>query len=87
MSDPLPHPPPWPIRPRPSRPPPRRRGARAVSAVVLGGILFALGLALGDSLDDHPDPATTVTDVRTLRPLPLPPERRTVTVTTRVRRG
>ena len=84
MIEPPTHPPPWPLRPRPERPPPRRRGARAVAALALGGILFAVGVALGDSLDDNPAPGETVTGVRTLRPLPLPPERRTVTVTTRV---
>ena len=75
------------MRPRPERPSPRRRGARAVAAIILGGVLFAVGIALGESLDDNPVPGGTVTEVRTLRPLPLPPERRTVTVTTRVEEG
>jgi hypothetical protein len=42
-----------------------------------------LGLALGQSLDDNPDPAQTQTLVRTLNPLPVAPAaRETVTVTT-----
>jgi hypothetical protein len=47
-------------------------------------LVFAAGLALGQALDDNPDPGTTPsqTIVRTLGPLPLrAPSTVTVTVT------
>jgi hypothetical protein len=44
-------------------------------------VVFAAGLALGQALQDNPSPGGTQTIVRTLRPLPLPPARETVTVT------
>ena len=44
-------------------------------------VVFAVGLALGQSLDDSPSPGRTQTSVRTLRPLELPPAAVTVTVT------
>jgi hypothetical protein len=44
-------------------------------------VVFAAGLALGQALHDNPSPGGTQTIVRTLRPLPLPPARETVTVT------
>jgi hypothetical protein len=43
--------------------------------------VFALGLALGQALHDNPSGGETQTLVRTLKPLPLPPARETVTVT------
>jgi hypothetical protein len=72
-----------------ARPPLRReqrgRGRRRVLRFLIGAALvsavFAAGLALGQSLDDNPGTGETQTLVRTLRPLPLPPERETVTVT------
>lgn len=73
------------MRPRPSRPPrvsQRRRAARGGGALLLGAILFGLGVALGEALHDNPQPGGTITRTRVLKPLPLPPERRTVTVTT-----
>src|SRR3954451_10505280 len=43
---------------------------------------FAVGIAVGESLDDSQAPAGTQTLVRTLKPLPLAPAaRETVTVT------
>ncbi len=43
---------------------------------------FAVGIAVGQSLDDSQAPAGTQTLVRTLKPLPLPPAAgETVTVT------
>ncbi len=45
-------------------------------------VVFAVGLALGQSLDDNPAPGRTQTSVRTLKPLGLPPAVVTVTVTT-----
>jgi hypothetical protein len=44
-------------------------------------LLFGLGIALGQALRDNPRPGQNVTQVRTLRPLPIPPARETVTVT------
>jgi hypothetical protein len=43
--------------------------------------LFALGIGLGQALEENPEPGGSVTQVRTLRPLPLAPARETVTVT------
>jgi hypothetical protein len=42
-------------------------------------VVFALGIALGQALEDNPRPASTVTQDRTFT---LPPETATVTVTT-----
>ena len=76
-----------PLRPR--RPPPRRRAARTALRLGLGialvAAVFAAGLALGEALHDNPKPGVTITGVRTLKPLPLPPIHRTVTVTTSAR--
>jgi hypothetical protein len=45
-------------------------------------VVFALGIALGEALDDNPQPGGTQTLVRTLNPLPLAPAaRETVTLT------
>jgi len=44
-------------------------------------VVFGVGLALGQALDDIPSSGDTQTLVRTLRPLELPPARETVTVT------
>jgi hypothetical protein len=45
-------------------------------------VVFALGIGLGQALDDNPDPSGTQTLIRTLKPLPLAPAaRETVTVT------
>jgi hypothetical protein len=66
------------------RPPPPRRG-RAGILVALGAavIAFVLGIALGQALEDNPEPGGTQTLVRTLNPLPLAPAaRETVTLTT-----
>ena len=64
---------------------PRRRGARralgiGLRALAVAGV-FAAGVALGQALDDNPDPDRGRTEIRTLKPLPLPPAERTVTVT------
>ena len=58
-----------------------RRGCVA-ALIVVGAVLFAIGVAVGEALHDNPRPGGTQTRVRTLRPLPLPPARETVTVTT-----
>jgi hypothetical protein len=45
-------------------------------------IALAVGVALGEALDEGPAPARTQTLVRTLQPLPLAPAaRETVTIT------
>jgi hypothetical protein len=49
---------------------------------VLVGLVFALGVALGEALNDRPQPGRTRMFVRTLQPSTLPPVRETVTVTT-----
>jgi hypothetical protein len=64
----------------------RRRNAlvRWTVRVVAAAVIFAVGIALGESLDDNPDPAKspTTTSIRTLGPLPLSnPATVTVTVT------
>jgi hypothetical protein len=48
---------------------------------VLLVLVFLAGLALGQALEDNPDPGGTETQIRTLQPLELAPERETVTVT------
>jgi hypothetical protein len=45
-------------------------------------VVFAIGLALGQTLDDSSPPAGTRTSVRTLVPGTLIPDTVTVTVTT-----
>ncbi|HWJ31489.1 MAG TPA: hypothetical protein VNR59_04040 [Gaiellaceae bacterium] len=56
----------------------RKLLAAAAGAVVV----FAVGVALGESLHDNPKPGGTQTLVRTLKPLALAPAaRETVTVT------
>ena len=67
---------------RPERRPPRKRRGWTRFLLVLGAIVvvFGIGLALGQALHDNPSGGTQ-TVVRTLKPLPLPPARETVTVT------
>ena len=70
-----------PVRVRPRREPPRRR--RIVVPALAALVAFVLGIALGQALEDNPQPGGTQTLVRTLTPLPLAPAaRETVTVTT-----
>jgi hypothetical protein len=67
---------------RPARRPRRRRPLlRLLVGVIVIVAVFALGLALGQALHDNPSGGETQTLVRTLKPLPLPPARETVTVT------
>jgi hypothetical protein len=68
------------MRPRPRR---RRRhiGRWFVRAALLL-IVFAIGIAFGQTLDDSSAPTGTQTSVRTLEPVTLSAETVTVTVTT-----
>jgi hypothetical protein len=69
----------------PREPARRRRLSRALrwlGLIVGAGVVFALGVALGQALDDNPEPDGLRTRVRTLTtPLTLEPARETVTVT------
>jgi hypothetical protein len=60
----------------------RRRRFRGLGLLVGLAVVFAVGIALGESLHDNPSPGGTQTLVRTLLPLQLAPAARTtVTVT------
>ena len=55
---------------------------KLVAAGAAAVVVFAIGIAVGESLHDNPRPGGTQTLVRTLHPLPLTPAARsTVTVT------
>lgn len=55
---------------------------RILLLVLAGIVVFAVGIAVGQALDDSSPPGGTQTLVRTLQPLPLAPAaRETVTVT------
>ena len=58
----------------------RRRNPwrRRVGWIVAFVLVFAVGIALGEALEDNPQPASTVTNSRTFT---LPPPEATVTVT------
>jgi hypothetical protein len=45
-------------------------------------LVFVAGMAIGRAIEDTPRPGGTQTIVRTLEPLTVAPEERTVTVTT-----
>jgi hypothetical protein len=55
------------------RAPRRRRWPRRLLAVLAAVVLLAVGVALGQALDDGPEPGVTQTSVRTLEPLPQQP--------------
>jgi multisubunit Na+/H+ antiporter MnhB subunit len=59
----------------------REKVVRALLLVVGLIVVFLLGMALAETLDDRPKPSGTETIVRTLTPLPQEPPVRTVTVT------
>lgn len=65
-------------RARPSR---RRRVGRVVLVAVGLTLAFLLGMAFARTVDDRPSSSGTVTNVRTLTPLPQEAPTRTVTVT------
>jgi hypothetical protein len=55
---------------------------RRIFLGVAGLAVFAVGIGLGQALNDNPDAGGTQTLIRTLQPLPLAPAARTtVTVT------
>ena len=68
-----------------SRRPPRRRRSPVRAGLVIALLVLALafGIALGQAIEEAPEPGVTQTSVRTLRPADLspPPETTTVTVT------
>jgi hypothetical protein len=68
-------------RPARERPKPRRSAARTALVVGAFVLVFLVGIALGQALDDSPEPNGVTTSVRTLTPLPQAPPTRTVTVT------
>jgi hypothetical protein len=60
-----------------------RRGLWILLGVLLLGLAFVVGIAVGEALHDSPASGGTQSIVRTLEPLPLAPAaERTVTVTT-----
>jgi hypothetical protein len=64
----------------------RRRRSRRVVGTILGlallGVVFLAGLAIGKAVEQAPRPGGPQTVVRTLEPLTVEPQERTVTVTT-----
>ena len=72
---------------RPVRERPRRRRLGLVQILFLLAALaavFAIGVAVGQALHDNPKPGPARTSIRTLKPLPLAPAPRTVTVVSTV---
>jgi hypothetical protein len=68
------------MRPRPRRG--RRRWGTWALRVAALLALFAVGIAIGQAMDDATPPAGTNTSIRTLEPATLSAETVTVTVTT-----
>jgi hypothetical protein len=63
----------------------RSRGRRLTVWIVRLAVLalvFVAGMAIGRAIEDTPSPGGTQTIVRTLEPLTVAPQERTVTVTT-----
>jgi hypothetical protein len=60
------------LRPSTARPPRRRRRGRQILRYLLGiaavAIVFAVGVAVGQALEDRPEPGRPVTDVSTIQP-------------------
>ncbi len=70
------------VTPARARRPRRRSPVWRIAAVGATVAAFVIGIALGQALDDNPEPGGTQTLIRTLKPLPLAPAaRETVTVT------
>jgi hypothetical protein len=68
-------------RGRPRRSTGRRLVGWLLRLAVLA-VVFVAGFAVGKAVEQSPDPGGTQTIVRTLEPLTVEPEERTVTVTT-----
>lgn len=68
-------------RRRPARRSGRERIGRVVLVLVGITLAFLLGIAFAQTLDDRPRSSGTVTNVRTLTPLPQGAPTRTVTLT------
>ena len=68
-------------RGRPRRSTGRRLVGWLLRLAVLA-VVFVAGLAIGRALEQSPSPGGTQTIVRTLEPLTVEPQERTVTVTT-----
>ena len=64
-----------------SRSPRRRPVWRWVALALALLVVFLVGIAFGQALDDAPTPGGVTTSVRTLTPLPQEAPARTVTVT------
>lgn len=77
---------PGPVRYRERGRAPRRSSGRRVAVWIFRlavlAVVFVAGLAIGRALESAPDPGGTQTIVRTLEPLTVEPQERTVTVTT-----
>jgi hypothetical protein len=60
------------LRSSTARPPRRRRRGRQILGILLGiaaaAIVFAVGVALGQALEDRPEPSQPVTEVSTIQP-------------------
>lgn len=69
-------------RDRRRRPSTGKRIVLWILRLAVVGVVFVAGLAVGRALEDAPEPGGTQTVVRTLDPLTVEPEERTVTVTT-----
>lgn len=60
------------LRSSTARPPRRRRRGRQILSILLGiaaaAVVFAVGVALGQALEDRPEPSQPVTEVSTIQP-------------------
>jgi hypothetical protein len=77
------------VEPRPRRERRRGRGRRRslraagwILRLVVLAAVFLAGLSIGRAVEDAPRPGGTQTVIRTLEPLTVQPDERTVTVTT-----
>jgi hypothetical protein len=60
------------LRSSTARPPRRRRRGRQILGILVGfaaaAVVFAVGVALGQALEDRPEPSQPVTEVSTIQP-------------------
>lgn len=60
------------LRSSTARPPRRRRRGRQIRGILVGiaaaAVVFAVGVALGQALEDRPEPSQPVTEVSTIQP-------------------